>query len=67
MQMKFQKKGILIARGRVKRRTLARGHRGGASPKFSTLKINYTATEYEKKDYQKQKMRSKINIYIKIK
>jgi len=27
-----KKKGILIARGRVKRRTLARGYRGGASP-----------------------------------
>jgi hypothetical protein len=26
------KKGILIARGRVKRRTLARGYRGGVSP-----------------------------------
>ena len=37
---------------------------GGVSPKFSTLKINYTATEYKKKDYQKQKMRSKISVYI---
>ena len=48
-------------------RIISTRNMGGVSPKFSTLKINYTATEYEKKDYQKQKMRSKINIYIKIK
>ena len=28
---------------------------GGVSPKFSTLKINYTATEYEKKTIKNKK------------